>query len=72
MHHTYTVLIEQGPTSWGAYIPDMPGCFAAAETEEEVKQLIVEAGMQHLQMLVEEGLPIPEPMHVSQHQFQLA
>ena len=48
MHRKYTVLIEKGPTSYGAYIPDIPGCFAAADTEEEVKELIVEAGIVHL------------------------
>ena len=52
MQRTYTVLIEKGPISWGAYIP---GCFAAADTEEEVKKLIVEAGNLHLQLLAEEG-----------------
>ena len=71
MHRTYTVIIEKGPTSWGAYIPDFPGCFAAADTEEEVKKLIVEAGNSHLQMLAEEGLPIPEPLDVSKQEFQL-
>ena len=68
MQRTYTVLIEKGPISWGAYIP---GCFAAADTEEEVKKLIVEAGNLHLQQLAEEGLPIPEPLEVSRQEFQL-
>jgi len=22
---TYTVIFEKGPTSWGAYVPDLPG-----------------------------------------------
>lgn len=72
MQRTYTVLIEKGPTSYGAYIPDIPGCFAAADTEEEVKQLIVEAGMTHLQMLIEAGEPIPEPLLASREEFQVA
>ncbi len=28
----YAVIYEQGPTSWGAWVPDLPGCVAAAET----------------------------------------
>ncbi len=72
MQRTYTVLIEKGPTSYGAYIPDIPGCFAAADTEEEVKQLIVEAGMTHLQMLIEAGEPVPEPLLASREEFQVA
>ena len=36
----YMIVIEEGETSFGAYVPDLPGCFAVAETESEVKQLI--------------------------------
>ncbi len=39
----YTVVIEKGETSYGAYIPDLPGCVAVGETLEEVKQMIAEA-----------------------------
>lgn len=37
----YAIVIEQGPTSFGAYVPDLPGCVAAAETREEVVKLTV-------------------------------
>lgn len=57
----YAVVIEQGPTSYGAYVPDLPGCFAVAETLEEVQQLIREAVEFHLEGLRQEGLPIPSP-----------
>jgi HicB_like antitoxin of bacterial toxin-antitoxin system len=39
----YTVLIEKGPTSYGAYVPDLPGCVVVAETRDEVERLIREA-----------------------------
>lgn len=58
---TYTVLIEKGPTSYGAYVPDLPGCVAVAETREEVEQLIQGAIEMHLQGMREDGNPIPEP-----------
>jgi predicted RNase H-like HicB family nuclease len=57
----YAVIIEKGPTSYGAYVPDLPGCVAVAETEEEVRNLIREAIEFHLEGLREEGEPIPEP-----------
>ena len=57
----YTVVIEQGPTSYGAYVPDLPGCVAAAETRSEVVSLIREAIEFHLETLREEGMPVPEP-----------
>jgi predicted RNase H-like HicB family nuclease len=57
----YAVLIEQGNTSYGASVPDLPGCIAVGETLEEVQRLIREAIAFHLEGLKEEGLPIPEP-----------
>ena len=57
----YAVVIEQGPTSYEAYVPDLPGCVAVAETEEEVTQLTREAIEFHLEGLRDAGEPIPEP-----------
>jgi predicted RNase H-like HicB family nuclease len=37
------VIIERGETSWGAYVPDLPGCVAVAETRDEALRLIREA-----------------------------
>jgi len=57
----YAVIIEQGETSFGASVPDLPGCIAAAETLEEVEQLIREAIEFHIEGLRKEGMPIPAP-----------
>jgi len=57
----YAVVIEQGSNSFGAYVPDLPGCVAAAETREEVVQLIQKAIEFHLEGLREEGQSIPAP-----------
>lgn len=57
----YTVILEEGPTSWGAYVPDLPGCVAVGETREEALQLIREGIEFHLEGLKEDGQPIPEP-----------
>ena len=57
----YTVIIEKGPTSYGAYVPDLPGCVAVAETREETEELIRQAIVYHFEMLRENGDPIPEP-----------
>ena len=57
----YVVVIEKGDGSYGAYVPDLPGCIAAAETEEEVKKLIHDAIEFHIEGLKESGAPIPEP-----------
>jgi len=61
MTKKYMVVIEEGESSFGAYVPDLPGCVAVAETEAEVKQLIQEAMELHLEDLAESGTPIPSP-----------
>ena len=57
----YLVIVEKGPTSYGAYVPDLPGCIAVGESREEVLKKIREAIELHLEGLREDGLPIPEP-----------
>lgn len=57
----YAVVIEQGSTSYGAYVPDLPGCVAAGETRDEVIRLIQEAIEFHIEGLKEDGQPIPPP-----------
>lgn len=57
----YAVVIEKGPTSFGAYVPDLPGCAAAGESRDEVVRLIQEAIEFHIEGLREDGQPIPSP-----------
>jgi predicted RNase H-like HicB family nuclease len=57
----YAVVIEKSDTGYGAYVPDLPGCVAVAESVEETEQLIKEAIEFHLEGLKEDGLDIPEP-----------
>jgi predicted RNase H-like HicB family nuclease len=65
MKKKYAVVIEKGSTSFGAYVPDLPGCVAVAETCEEVHHLILEAIELHLDGMRAEGLPIPEPTSIA-------
>ncbi len=55
------MIYEQGPTSWGAWVPDLPGCVAAGESRGEVEQLIAEAIGAHIESLREDGEPVPAP-----------
>lgn len=57
----YTVILEHGEGTWGAHVPDLPGCVAAADTRDEVLELIREAIQLHIEGLRDEGLPVPEP-----------
>jgi predicted RNase H-like HicB family nuclease len=60
-HLKYMIVIEEGPESFGAHVPDLPGCIAAGETRDEAIALIREAIELHLQDLQSQGLEIPEP-----------
>ena len=57
----YAIVVEKGDTSYGAYVPDLPGCVAAAETRAEVMKLIKEAIELHLEGMRADGEPIPQP-----------
>ena len=57
----YLVVIEQGSATFGAYVPDLPGCVAVAETRHEIVGLIKEAIEMHLDVIAKEGRPVPEP-----------
>jgi predicted RNase H-like HicB family nuclease len=57
----YAIVVEDAGTNLAAYVPDLPGCVATGESLGEVERLIREAIELHLQGLVEDGLPIPEP-----------
>ena len=57
----YAIVVEKGADSYGAYVPDLPGCVAAATTRAEVLQLIREAIEFHIDAMREDGLAVPGP-----------
>ena len=57
----YMVVIERGKTSWGAHVPDLPGCVAVGKTRAEVLRLIRDAIEFHIDALKQDGLPVPAP-----------
>ena len=62
----YLVVVEKGPSSFGAYVPDLPGCIAAGASKDEVLSLIRDAIELHLEGLREDGQPIPAPCSTSE------
>lgn len=57
----YIVIFEKGENSYGASVPDLPGCIAVGETLEEVRELIAEAIAFHIEGLREDGEVVPPP-----------
>ena len=63
----YAIVIEKGPKSYGAYVPDLPGCVAAARTRAHALKLIREAIEFHIEGLQAEGLPVPKPLSTADY-----
>ena len=59
--HGYAIVLERTATGWSAYVPDIDGCIAAGDTQEETRHLIREALEIHLRSMREDGDAIPEP-----------
>ncbi len=57
----YLVIIEESKTGFGAYVPDLPGCVAVAETRDEVMDLMREAIEFHIEGMKQAGEPVPLP-----------
>jgi len=63
----YLVIIEKGPSSFGAYVPDLPGCVAVGDTTDEVKELIREAIDLHIEDMRNRGEVVATPTAASEY-----
>ena len=61
MKMKYAVVIEKAEGNYCAYVPDLPGCISTGDTLDEAESNIAEAIRFHLDGMLEDGLPIPEP-----------
>ena len=60
----YAIVIETAESNYSAYVPDLPGCIATGRTVQETEQQMCEAIRFHIEGLLEDGLPVPEPVAV--------
>ncbi len=63
----YAVVIEKSENGFGAYVPDLPGCIAVADSVAETEKLIKEAIEFHLEGMREDGQPIPEASSLAEY-----
>ena len=61
MNLNYAVVFEQTPNNFGAYAPDVPGCVSTGKTRDEMRANILEALSIHIEEMVRDGEPVPEP-----------
>ena len=57
----YTIVVEQSPTNYAVYVPDLPGCVATGATREEAVEEIRAAIRLHIESLRAHGEPVPAP-----------
>lgn len=57
----FLIVIEKSETGYSAYSPDLPGCVATGKTAKEAERRMYEAVEMHIQGMLEDGTPIPEP-----------
>ena len=57
----YAVVFEQTSNNYGAYVPDVPGCVSTGKTWDEMQAMIREALVFHIESMLEDGEPLPEP-----------
>ena len=61
MKLTYAVVFERTPNNYGAYVPDVPGCVSTGKTWDEMQAMVREALVFHIESMLEDGEPLPEP-----------
>jgi predicted RNase H-like HicB family nuclease len=57
----FILAIEPGTdtSAWGVAVPDLPGCFSAGDTLDEAMANARQAIDQHVEIMIEDGTPIP-------------
>jgi len=68
----YLVLVEKSSSGFGATAPDLPGCTASGYTLDETLELMHGSIEMHLELMREQGMPVPEPSVISIHQVEAA
>ena len=63
----YLVIVEQGESSFGAYVPDLPGCVATGQTVQEAEEEIRAAIRFHIEGLNADGLEVPAPTSIANY-----
>jgi predicted RNase H-like HicB family nuclease len=65
--HKFLIIIEKANDNYSAYSPDLPGCVASGENQEEAEHNMYEAIELHLDGMREDNIPIPESSSSAQY-----
>ncbi len=59
--YAYAAMVEWTGTNYAGHVPDLPGYFATADTVAEVLDLMREGVPFHIEGLLRDNEPVPEP-----------
>lgn len=65
--YRYLIVVEKADSNYSAYSPDLPGCVATGKTRQEVTHNMQDAIKLHIQGMVEDHLPIPDPRSYAEY-----
>ena len=68
MHYPIAVETGTDTQAYGVVVPDLPGCFSAGDTLNEAMENAKEAIELWLEVAIDDGMAIPEPGALSEHQ----
>lgn len=68
MHYPIAIEAGTGAEAYGVVVPDLPGCFSAGDTLDEAMDNAKEAIELWLEVAIDDGMPIPEPSALADHQ----
>ncbi|EKS37689.1 type II toxin-antitoxin system HicB family antitoxin [Afipia clevelandensis] len=63
----YAIVIEKTEGNYSAFVPDLPGCVATAQTIADVETEIREAIRFHIEGLKADGLEVPLPTSLAEY-----
>jgi predicted RNase H-like HicB family nuclease len=63
----FLYIIEKAKHNYSAYVPDLPGCVTTGKTIDEIRKNIQEAIALHLEGMIKDGEPIPQPQTIAEY-----
>lgn len=60
------LLRKQADSDFGVEFPDFPGCITAGVTFEDARRMAAEALLLHVEGMMEDGDPVPEPSELDE------
>ena len=63
----YLVIYEKEGRSYGAFVPDLPGCVATGRSLATVRKRIREAIAMHVEDMISRGMRLPVPVAESEY-----